>query len=300
MIFIETIVIALACFSAIPMPFVAWNERNMRLMMAAFPLVGVVVGLCMWTWCAACDAWGAGPLLRGAGLAIVPLALTGGIHMDGFADVADAQSSHASPERKRAILKDPHVGAFATMGICGYLIAFAALASELDSRYAVMLACVPVVSRCLCGIAAVRWPLAGSGGMLANVREKTDVSATTRLLVAELVLAFAVMIFGGAFGAAAGGAGSAVTDTVLASDTTAVGSVGSVMAGTGADTDVLLSGNAMIVGASALVAAGILFVWAKRFCAREFGGLSGDLVGFLLQSMELAMIACIVLVGKMV
>ena len=250
---LEPIVIALSCFSAIPMPFVAWNERNMRHMFAAFPLVGVIVGgLCL-LWYAACDIWGAGTLLRGVGLALVPIAVTGGIHMDGLSDVADAYSSHSSPERRREILKDPHVGTFAIVGICSYLLAYSALASELDARLCVELACAPVVSRCLCGLASMRWEPYGADGMLASMRSRADVRGSCRLLVTELAFVSAAMV---------------------AWDP--------------------------LVGACALGVAAILFLWTKGFALRTFGGMSGDICGFLVQCEELAMLACIVLVGKMV
>ena len=48
MIVLETIAVAFAMFSAIPCPQPTWNEKNMRFMMVAFPLVGVVCGaLCI-------------------------------------------------------------------------------------------------------------------------------------------------------------------------------------------------------------------------------------------------------------
>lgn len=43
----------------------------------------------------------AGSLLRAAGVMLVPLAVTGGIHYDGFANVIDAQPSHVEPAHKR-------------------------------------------------------------------------------------------------------------------------------------------------------------------------------------------------------
>ena len=50
MIVLETIAVAFAMFSAIPCPQPTWNEKNMRFMMVAFPLVGVVCG-------ALCGGW---------------------------------------------------------------------------------------------------------------------------------------------------------------------------------------------------------------------------------------------------
>ena len=43
MVVLETVCVAFAMFSALPVPHVDWSERNMRYAMAAFPLVGAVI-----------------------------------------------------------------------------------------------------------------------------------------------------------------------------------------------------------------------------------------------------------------
>ena len=75
---LQTIAVAFAMFSAIPTPQFDWNEKNMRYALCAFPLIGVVCGA---LWCAV----GALPLptlARAAGLCLVPVWVTGGIHLD--------------------------------------------------------------------------------------------------------------------------------------------------------------------------------------------------------------------------
>ena len=44
MIVLQTIAVAFAMFSAIPVPQFDWNETNMRYAMCAFPLIGAVIG----------------------------------------------------------------------------------------------------------------------------------------------------------------------------------------------------------------------------------------------------------------
>ena len=44
---------------------------------------------------------------------MIPIIITGGIHLDGLLDTADALSSYKSMEEKLEILKDSHTGAFA-------------------------------------------------------------------------------------------------------------------------------------------------------------------------------------------
>lgn len=39
------------------------------------------------------------------------------------------------------------------------------------------------------------------------------------------------------------------------------------------------------------VAAGLVFIWYRRMCLREFGGMTGDLAGYFLQTAELVLMA---------
>ena len=78
MIVLQTIAVAFAMFSAIPVPQFEWNEKNMRYAMCAFPLIGVVIGA---AWCV-CGALPLPGLAKAAGFALIPVWITGGIHLD--------------------------------------------------------------------------------------------------------------------------------------------------------------------------------------------------------------------------
>ena len=45
---LQTIAVAFAMFSAVPVPQFDWNEKNMRYSLCAFPLVGALCGA---LWC---------------------------------------------------------------------------------------------------------------------------------------------------------------------------------------------------------------------------------------------------------
>ena len=53
MIVLQTIAVAFAMFSAVPVPQFAWNEKNMRYALCAFPLVGLLCGA-LWCVCGCC------------------------------------------------------------------------------------------------------------------------------------------------------------------------------------------------------------------------------------------------------
>ena len=160
-------VMAFSTYSRLPMPQVEWSEKNMRYTLAFFPLVGAAVGGVF-----ALSAWllgllGFGPVLRGAVLTAVPLAVTGGIHMDGFCDTVDALSSHAPRERKLEILKDPHAGAFALIWGAVWLLVYFGLLTEL--RGVATVAAGFVLSRSFSAWGVERLPSA-RGGMGAHLK----------------------------------------------------------------------------------------------------------------------------------
>lgn len=87
-----------------------------------FPLVGALIGAIVGTalWFGALASPWIGALL---GL-VAWVWVTGGLHLDGLGDVADALAgAHRTPERFLQILRDPHMGAFGTMAITLQLIA---------------------------------------------------------------------------------------------------------------------------------------------------------------------------------
>ena len=166
---IRSLLIAFSTYSRIPVPQVEWNEENRRYSMCFFPLVGLVTGLLVWGWLSLCACLKMGPFLQGAVAALLPLLITGGIHMDGYMDTTDALASWQPKEKRLEILKDSHTGAFAVMGCAGYLLLSAALYSEADPAAGLRLAGVFVLSRALSAFALVRMRNARNRGMLDDI-----------------------------------------------------------------------------------------------------------------------------------
>lgn len=86
-----------------------------------FAPVGLLVGAIVWLAVLAgslVDPW----LAALAGL-LAWLWVTGGLHIDGLADLADAQgAAHRSRERFLEVLKDPHLGSFGVLSLATQLI----------------------------------------------------------------------------------------------------------------------------------------------------------------------------------
>lgn len=183
---LETMAVAFGMYSALPVPRIEWNEKNMRYALAAFPLVGAALGLAWWGACALCDALSLPVLLRGALLCVLPALVTGGIHLDGYADTADALASHASPERRQEILRDPHCGAFAVIRLCVYFVAYFALccAFEPTERTLWCAGLGFVLSRALSGAALTALPIAEGSSLARTFADAADKWRTGAILAA--------------------------------------------------------------------------------------------------------------------
>lgn len=251
MIVLETIAVAFAMFSAIPVPQPVWGLRNMRYALCALPLIGVVIGLAQALWLIAANWLCMPEMLRGAGLCLIPILLTGGIHLDGYADTSDALASCAPPEKKQEILKDPRCGAFAVIRLGVWFVASFALCTSvrLDGPALACFGMGFVISRALSGWAVATFPLAKNTGLAHTFATSADRAAVRRVL---LVLAI-----------------------LLAVCMCAVGRV---------------QGTAMAA------AAFLVLLYYRRMSQKQFGGLSGDLAGWFLQTAELWMLAALVAV----
>ncbi len=138
-------------FCAFPFPLKIWDEEARDQMLLFLPLVGLEIGG-LW----ALVAWltaGVPALVRGAILCAWPFLASGFIHLDGFMDVCDAVGSCRSLERRREILKDPHVGSFAVIGLALLMVSQFALCASAPEHFGILVL-IPVVSRC-CSVLAV-------------------------------------------------------------------------------------------------------------------------------------------------
>jgi adenosylcobinamide-GDP ribazoletransferase len=141
-------------FCAIPFPGNIWNEQARDKMLLFLPVVGLEIGA-IWAGLAwLCNVLNLPVLVKGLILSVYPYLVTGFIHLDGYMDVTDAVKSYRSLERRREILKDSHVGAFAVIGIVLLLLAqFAFMASAKENAEVRILVFVPAVSRCCSALA---------------------------------------------------------------------------------------------------------------------------------------------------
>ena len=99
--------VAFAMFSKIPMPRADWTKENMKYMFCFFPFIGTVIGGLTMLVAYLGLRFGYQPGFVTAVLVLVPVFVTGGIHVDGLLDTSDALSSWQERSRRLEILRIP-------------------------------------------------------------------------------------------------------------------------------------------------------------------------------------------------
>ena len=197
---IKAMAIAFARYSKIPMPIFVWEEADFGASLVCFPWVGAVIGavaLGLYYGAAFCQL----PVFATACLlASVPLWLTGGFHVDGFLDTADARASYKSREEKLSILHDSRIGAFAVIGFVRIgLVYFGSLSVLCEAHNASGMwvwAAGFFVARVLCALCVSFLPPARKTGMLYEEAGSTKPHETgiRTVLVIELFLSFSLCL----------------------------------------------------------------------------------------------------------
>ena len=223
----DAFVMCQSMFCSIPCPWKNWNEKARPQMLLFLPLVGLEIGI-IWV----VIAWAAGmlgmpQLVAGAVLCLYPFFATGFMHLDGFMDVTDAVKSWRDLERRREILKDSRVGAFAVINVaCLMIMQFAAGATAAGSLAEsagsgalgdvgavggdlavsfgvcvpvfVALLLIPMVSRCCSGLAVEVLPPMDTSQYAGNTGKNVKhVIWFIVIAAAAVVLGF---VFGGRYG----------------------------------------------------------------------------------------------------
>jgi adenosylcobinamide-GDP ribazoletransferase len=248
-----------------------------------YPLVGVIIGIIVWG-IAALTAMVLPPLPCAILTLAVWVWLTGGLHLDGWMDAADALFSYRSRERMLEIMKDSRVGAMGVIACVLLLMLKAALLyTVLVEQNVSGLLLLPMVwSRWFMVHAMKRWPKARNDDGLAA--RCADMSGGR----AGLAVFWAVVV---TLGAAAG-------QYILAGPATATEGSGNLsLAGTHLQTLLWYSESLPIwIGFALLplLAYGVGTFTANRI-NRRLGGLTGDIYGALNELLETVLLLFIVI-----
>jgi len=156
--------VALGCLTILPFgPRDEVQESELGGSFLWFPLVGLLIGGVLVV-AYVLTAQRVPPLVTGACVLLTWIILTGAIHLDGFGDVCDGLYAGRTPAERLRIMKDPHIGAMAVVGLSALLLGKFALLSSLP-RVAMMRALLltPCVGRYAMVLIGTTLPYARSG-----------------------------------------------------------------------------------------------------------------------------------------
>lgn len=192
---LQSFVIAFSMYSKIPMPRVDWNKDNMKYAMCFFPVVGIVIGIITYIvgnllFLSSCNA-----LFRAVVMTLLPLLISGGIHMDGFMDTMDALASYGDREKKLRILKDSHAGAFAIIGFGCYALWSLAVWSQVSVEMLGVIGGIFVISRSLSGLSIVTFPPAREDGLARTFQDGAHKKKVGITMIVFLIVIFVVLFW---------------------------------------------------------------------------------------------------------
>lgn len=165
-------------------------------------LIGAVQALAL---IAAGALWG--PWLGALAALAAGILLTGALHEDGLADIADALGARRAPERALEILRDSRIGTYGALALILMLAAQAAALAALGPAAPWALVVAAAFSRALMAVELSRGPYLRAEGAASGM---TGAWPLTALLAAAGALAgVAVLGFWGLGIAVAGGAAGA-------------------------------------------------------------------------------------------
>jgi adenosylcobinamide-GDP ribazoletransferase len=186
-----------------------WRDLDLAASVPLFPIVGALIGLAGAIGYALATWLGLPPWPAAAIALATTIWLTGALHEDGLADVADGFGGGRTREDKLRIMRDPRVGSYGVLALGLALLARAGALAALAAPWAVGAALVTAgaASRAALSPVMASLPNARADGLAAGAGRPHPLRATAAVLVAALI---AIVLLGQAAPAAllAGAAGA--------------------------------------------------------------------------------------------
>ncbi len=172
-------------YSQIPVPRFYMDEEDQKYSLMFFPLIGVLIGFAEVVTYQLCRYFDLHHMAMIMIMVVLPVAVTGGIHISGFMYTAEAIRSGTSREEKLKMLAGRHTGAFSVIRFISAMMVFAAAAMVIFDKgdYFVMLnvGVSFVFSRSLGGLLSFILPQAHRKG-----KPDKESKRTTKIVVAVL------------------------------------------------------------------------------------------------------------------
>lgn len=182
--------IALAFFTRLPQPHFHAPDRKLGEAIWAAPVAGLAVALLGWLVFLIADTLGIPTLPAAALILATTIAVTGSLHEDGLADVADGFGGGKTLEHKLEIMHDSRLGTYGGAALAlSLLLRWSALATVVSHDAALLaLVAAHVGSRAIFAKLTRETPLASQSGLAASVGDIPDRSAMLALAIGAAAL----------------------------------------------------------------------------------------------------------------
>jgi adenosylcobinamide-GDP ribazoletransferase len=194
---------AVAFLTRLPMPHPQGaSPENFVRAHRLFPVVGAAIGAAVGLLCLGLRAIGL-PDLAAAALALGASALlTGALHEDGLADVADGFGGGRDPAAKLEIMRDSRLGTYGALMLLVIFVAKVSALATLPDAFVVQgLIAAHALARGALPFMSMSLPYARKDGLAANAGRPDSTTAATAGALA-LIMAWLVLPWREAFGAA--------------------------------------------------------------------------------------------------
>ena len=218
------------------------TKATVTWMFSLLPVIGLCMGMFYVALYEILQRTNVTPLFMAIVLVLTMIAVTGGLHLDGWIDMSDAYFSYGEKEKRVAILDDPRIGAFGALSlVCLVLLKVGVLYEALMQQTSLVpfLLCIPFLGRLAIQLFFSMTPLAKPTGLGAYFKKQ----------VAQRQLVLIIVVY-------------SVLLVIVASYFT------------------------MWSLAVLLLVAIVGVAFYKRWVLRNFGGMSGDLMGALCEGTE--------------
>ncbi len=177
---------ALTFLTILPVPWKGSSSQPGRIF-AFFPLVGALIGIIVYLIASI-------PFLPRDLVSFLALlgwaSLTGGLHLDGFADACDGLLTTGPPERRLEIMKDPRAGSWAVVSLVLLLLGKWVALRGLLPNLAIL---PPILGRWTMVLAVACFPLARTSGTAAYFSTGFH---QTQWMIATLLAVGSAALFG--------------------------------------------------------------------------------------------------------
>ncbi|SFI85604.1 adenosylcobinamide-GDP ribazoletransferase [Brevibacillus centrosporus] len=185
---------AIAFFTRIPVPWLKPSDTAWKKSVNGYPVVGIVIGLILLAVHQAA-LYLFSPFLAAVLTLVIWVYMTGGLHLDGWMDLADGLGSSRPREQILAIMKDSRVGAMGVLAAILLLLLKTASLAELAFAKWALLVLVPFAARTHVLLSIRFWPyLSAEKGIGKGISEGLSSFA---ILLSYLFLLAAGWFLGG-------------------------------------------------------------------------------------------------------